>query len=51
MLYYIWYLLGYDMTEDVIIEDIKKVGVEIHQKELMYLDVINELKNKLIPKY
>lgn len=57
VLYYLWYWLGYDVDNDIndsggktadeIIENIKKVEIPTHSKEILYASVIEELKKKL----
>ena len=55
MLYYLWYLLGYEVEEEAktpieIIENIKKVEVQTTLREIEYANVVAELKAKLVPK-
>lgn len=57
MFEYLWYMLGYDTTDtkeittNVIIKDIKKVGITTQAKEINYASVIEELKKVLKQKF
>lgn len=55
MLYYLWWILGYEIIEEAktpieIIENIKKAEIKTTLREITYANVIVELKSKL-PKY
>lgn len=51
MLYYLWYILGYDMDEPPkyeTYEDNNKIIISEHiEKVITYKDVVNELKTKI----
>ena len=51
MLYYLWYILGYNVDEPVkyeTYEDADKIIISEHiDKIITYKDVVNELKTKI----